>query len=221
MADMGMGHGTSMGPHGRFRQPRSAPPISTTLALVLRDNGRRVLTYADLRSLDGSDRLPCAGTGNRAASDRSHGALRLVFQRPEVLREPSRLQFNYGERLRLVLINDSMMNHPIHLHGMWGEVEGPDGQVLFRKHTINVQPGQTTQLSRDRGRHRPLGLSLPSALSHGSRHVPRGARGCLAPRTRLLACAAQVRRRRSLPTTSPGSPATGHGRYDLQGHGRR
>jgi FtsP/CotA-like multicopper oxidase with cupredoxin domain len=35
-----------------------------------------------------------------------------------------------------------MMNHPIHLHGMWGEVESPEGEVLFRKHTINVQPAQ-------------------------------------------------------------------------------
>ena len=52
------------------------------------------------------------------------------------------LHFNSGERLRLVLINDSMMNHPIHLHGMWGEVESPEGEVLFRKHTINVQPAQ-------------------------------------------------------------------------------
>jgi FtsP/CotA-like multicopper oxidase with cupredoxin domain len=56
--------------------------------------------------------------------------------------EAEPLKFNYGVRLRLVLVNDSMMNHPIHLHGMWGEVEGPGGEVLFRKHTINVQPGQ-------------------------------------------------------------------------------
>ncbi len=56
--------------------------------------------------------------------------------------EAQPLYFNYGERLRLVLINDSMMNHPIHLHGMAGEAESPEGEVLFPKHTINVQPAQ-------------------------------------------------------------------------------
>src|SRR3546814_14971313 len=35
-----------------------------------------------------------------------------------------------------------MMNHPIHLHGMWSELENPDGQFQVRKHTINVQPAQ-------------------------------------------------------------------------------
>jgi len=56
--------------------------------------------------------------------------------------ESQPLRFNYGERLRVVLINDSMMNHPIHLHGMWSEVESPDGEFLFRKHTVVIQPGQ-------------------------------------------------------------------------------
>jgi FtsP/CotA-like multicopper oxidase with cupredoxin domain len=55
--------------------------------------------------------------------------------------EAQPLRFNYGERLRVVLINDTMMNHPIHLHGMWSEVESPDGDFLFRKHTVVVQPG--------------------------------------------------------------------------------
>src|SRR3546814_11196382 len=52
------------------------------------------------------------------------------------------VHFNSGERLRIVLVNDTMMNHPIHLHGMWSELENPDGQFQVRKHTINVQPAQ-------------------------------------------------------------------------------
>jgi FtsP/CotA-like multicopper oxidase with cupredoxin domain len=52
------------------------------------------------------------------------------------------VHFNHGERLRIVLVNDTMMNHPIHLHGMWSELENPDGQFQVRKHTINVQPAQ-------------------------------------------------------------------------------
>ena len=41
--------------------------------------------------------------------------------------EPLRL--TYGERLRIVLVNDTMMTHPIHLHGMWSDLEDDDGQV--------------------------------------------------------------------------------------------
>jgi len=52
------------------------------------------------------------------------------------------LRFQHGERLRLVLVNDSMMTHPIHLHGMWSELEAEDGSFLVRKHTVNVQPAQ-------------------------------------------------------------------------------
>jgi len=52
------------------------------------------------------------------------------------------LRFAYGERLRIVLINDTMMMHPIHLHGMWSEVVAPDGAFQVRKHTVLVQPAQ-------------------------------------------------------------------------------
>ena len=51
------------------------------------------------------------------------------------------VEFNYGERLRLILVNDTMMNHPIHLHGMWMELENGHGEHIPRKHTINVMPG--------------------------------------------------------------------------------
>ncbi len=51
------------------------------------------------------------------------------------------IAFHYGERLRLILVNDTMMNHPIHLHGMWMELENGHGSRIPRKHTINVMPG--------------------------------------------------------------------------------
>ena len=52
--------------------------------------------------------------------------------------EPIRLA--YGERVRLVLVNDTMMTHPIHLHGMWSDLENDAGQFMVRKHTIEVPP---------------------------------------------------------------------------------
>jgi FtsP/CotA-like multicopper oxidase with cupredoxin domain len=50
------------------------------------------------------------------------------------------IEFRHGERLRLILVNDMMMNHPIHLHGMWMELENGNGDRLPRKHTINIMP---------------------------------------------------------------------------------
>ena len=140
MDDMGMGDSSSMGP----MVDSVAPVPRTNLddpGVGLRDNGRRVLTYADLRTLDGpiDPRLPVREivlhlTGHMERFVWSFDGHKFSESQP--------LHFNYGERLRLVLINDSMMGHPIHLHGMWGEVEGLSGEVIFRKHTINVQPAQ-------------------------------------------------------------------------------
>ena len=52
------------------------------------------------------------------------------------------IRFEYGERLRLTLVNDTMMNHPIHLHGMWMELDVGAGRYNPRKHTINVKPAE-------------------------------------------------------------------------------
>ena len=107
----------------------------------LRKNGRRVLTYADLHTLGGPiDHRPAARdielhlTGHMERYVWSFSGQKFSESEP--------LRFNYGERLRVVLVNDSMMNHPIHLHGMWGELESEKGEFLVRKHTITVQPGQ-------------------------------------------------------------------------------
>jgi FtsP/CotA-like multicopper oxidase with cupredoxin domain len=51
------------------------------------------------------------------------------------------LVLRYGERVRFVLVNDTMMEHPIHLHGMWSDLEDERGEFLVRKHTISVPPG--------------------------------------------------------------------------------
>ena len=107
----------------------------------LRDNGRRVLTYADLRTLGGAldQREPGREielhlTGNMQRYMWSFDGLKFSGAAP--------IRFRAGERLRIVLVNDTMMNHPIHLHGMWSELENPDGAFQVRKHTVNVQPAQ-------------------------------------------------------------------------------
>ncbi|MDF1883114.1 copper resistance system multicopper oxidase [Sulfurimonas sp. SAG-AH-194-C21] len=106
----------------------------------LRDNGRRVLTYADLRSLVSTknERKPDREiilhlTGNMDRYIWSINGIKYSDAKP--------LEFKYGERLRITYINDTMMNHPMHLHGMWSDLETGDDNFLVKKHTIVVQPG--------------------------------------------------------------------------------
>jgi CopA family copper-resistance protein len=107
----------------------------------LRNNGRRVLTYADLRTIGGPIDRRAPGreiqlhlTGHMERFVWSFNGQKFSDARP--------LKFQLGERLRITLVNDSMMTHPIHLHGMWSEVEDASGNFQVRKHTVNVQPGQ-------------------------------------------------------------------------------
>ncbi len=54
--------------------------------------------------------------------------------------EPIRLRL--GERVRITMVNDTMMNHPMHLHGMWMELENGKGAAIPRQHTVNVKPAE-------------------------------------------------------------------------------
>jgi CopA family copper-resistance protein len=106
----------------------------------LRDNGRRVLAYADLRSLvdDPDGREPARTlelhlTGHMERFAWSFDGLKFSDAGP--------VRLTYGERLRIVLVNDTMMAHPIHLHGMWSDLEDDRGRFHVRKHTIDMPPG--------------------------------------------------------------------------------
>ncbi len=107
----------------------------------LRGNGRRVLTYADLHTIGGAD-------DKRGATREIQLRLTGNMQRfiwgfdGKKFSESEPVHFDHGERLRIVLSNETMMAHPIHLHGMFGELEAANGEVLVRKHTFVVQPGK-------------------------------------------------------------------------------
>ena len=108
----------------------------------LRPQGHRVLTLADLKSIDGvlDDRRPPARelelhlTGNMERYSWSFDGLEFGKSTPVSLR--------HNERVRIILQNDTMMTHPMHLHGMWSEQENDQGGFLARRHTIPVQPAQ-------------------------------------------------------------------------------
>ncbi|HMH68750.1 MAG TPA: multicopper oxidase domain-containing protein, partial [Pinirhizobacter sp.] len=106
----------------------------------LRGNGRRVLTYADLHGVDS----PISPGVEREMILRLTGNMERYMWSidgvPYAKAPPIRLRL--GEHVRFTLVNDTMMHHPMHLHGMWSELEAPDGTYLARKHTVTVQPAQ-------------------------------------------------------------------------------
>jgi CopA family copper-resistance protein len=103
-------------------------------------NGRRVLTYRDLRSIAPRKIVP----PERALEFHITGNMeRWVWGfNGAKFSEARAVRVKLGERIRFVMINDTMMEHPIHLHGFLFEVENGQGDRLPFKHTINVKPGE-------------------------------------------------------------------------------
>jgi CopA family copper-resistance protein len=101
---------------------------------------RKVLTYGDIKGLhptydkrQPSREIQLHLTGNMNRYMWSVNGVKFMDAAP--------LEFEYGERLRITLVNDTMMTHPMHLHGMWSELETGDPDFIPRKHTVLVQPG--------------------------------------------------------------------------------
>jgi FtsP/CotA-like multicopper oxidase with cupredoxin domain len=143
--------------------PEDHGPGSITMALSayrrldepgagLGDDGWRVLTYGQLRSLETSERRPAPTrefdlhlTGNMHKFIWGFDGKKWS--------ESDLIRFAYGERLRINMINDTMMSHPIHLHGMFMDLYAgaDDYDANPRKHTVNVQPAEllTVDISAD------------------------------------------------------------------------
>ena len=158
----GMSHGSMPGmqmDHGRMAAMKASPEAKQLQGSVGVDNvamlpterlnragegfppGRRVLTYADLRALKpGNDPRPPSHeitlhlTGNMERFIWGFDGKKFSESGP--------IELKRGDRVRFVLINDTMMEHPIHLHGLWSELENGHGEYRPYKHTINVKPGE-------------------------------------------------------------------------------
>jgi FtsP/CotA-like multicopper oxidase with cupredoxin domain len=157
MADMGHDMGAHAGHNMAGTSAPNHPPSEAGNPLVdmqammpmsrlddpgigLRGNGRRVLSYSDLGSVfrdpDGRDpgrTIELHLTGHMEKFAWSFDGVKFSDAAP--------LQLSYNERLRIVLVNDTMMTHPIHLHGMWSDLENDAGDFMVRKHTIDMPPG--------------------------------------------------------------------------------
>jgi CopA family copper-resistance protein len=132
-------HGSDPNPLIDMRTMSPTPKLDDP-GIGLRDNGRRVLRYGDLHSTfedpDGRDpgrEIELHLTGHMEKFAWSFDGLKFADAAP--------LRLNYGERMRIVLVNDTMMTHPIHLHGLWSDVEDDRGEFMVRKHTVDMPPG--------------------------------------------------------------------------------
>ena len=150
------GHGGSMmeaaGPIVARHGPDQHGPGNTSVAQVQRNRlgepgiglegvGHRVLVYSDLKSVVPYNQRPPERevelhlTGNMERYMWS-------FDGNKFSEVDGPIPFRYGERLRLIMVNDTMMEHPIHLHGMWMELENGHGAYIPRKHTVSVKGGE-------------------------------------------------------------------------------
>ncbi|HCP78354.1 MAG: copper resistance protein CopA [Pusillimonas sp.] len=149
-----MGHGSSSAaPSKSVRHARTeyGPSVDMRVdtprtnlddpGIGLRNNGRRVLTLADLHTIGGpmdprgaEREIELHLTGHMERYSWSFDGVEFGQSTP--------VHFRYGERVRVILHNDTMMTHPMHLHGVWSELETPDGAFQARLHTIPVQPAQ-------------------------------------------------------------------------------
>jgi len=131
----------AMMPRRRYAEP----------GLGLGNDGHRVLTYADLRCLE---TLPDRQAPTREIDLHLTGNMERYIWGFDGLKysEAEPIRFVYGERLRMNMINDTMMDHPIHLHGMWMDLyAGGNNDDNPRKHTVSIKPGEllTVDISVD------------------------------------------------------------------------
>lgn len=120
-----------------FTQSRMDEP-----GIGLGNDGRRVLVYTDLKSLKP---YPDQRKPERELEIHLTGHMeRFIWsfdgKKYSDAREP--ILFHHGERLRWIFVNDTMMDHTMHLHGMWMYLENGAGAYLPRKHTVLVKPAE-------------------------------------------------------------------------------
>jgi len=130
---------TEFGPHVDMRADAPQHKIDDP-GIGLRNSSRRVLVYSDLKNLyptpdprEPEREIDLHLTGNMSRYMWSMNGIKFADADP--------IQLKFGERVRFNFINDTMMNHPMHLHGMWSDLETGDPDRIPRKHTVIVQPG--------------------------------------------------------------------------------
>jgi len=136
-------HGTGNQTVAEYSQTRFGEP-----GRGLENSPWRVLLYTDLKSLtpypdqrEPEREIELHVTGNMG--DRYMWS----FDGKKYSDAPEPIRFRYGERLRVTFVNDTMMEHPLHLHGMWMHLENGTEPYLPRKHTVIVKPAERVSVA--------------------------------------------------------------------------
>lgn len=155
----GMNHGGAGGMDHSMRDMSLAPGVKDTPTVQsispmpvdrmgepgqgLQDVGHKVLVYRDLVAVE---RNPDVRPPSRTLRIHLTGNMERymwAFDGVKLNEVKKPIPFTEGERVRVTLVNDTMMGHPIHLHGHFFELVTGHGEFAPRKHTIQVQPGGT------------------------------------------------------------------------------
>jgi len=135
----GDGHGAGNAMVAETARSRISEP-----GVGLGQDGWRVLTYSQLRrATPGEDSQPVTRTIELHLTGNMERYM-WSFDGEQYHRDMPDIVLHYGERVRFVLINDTMMAHPIHLHGMFFELDVGACERNPLKHTVNVQPAERT-----------------------------------------------------------------------------
>ncbi len=136
------------GKHGIGNQ--SAPDFTSSRlddpGIGLGGDGRKVLVYTDLKAVEKfydtrppQRELELHATGNMERFMWSFDGKKFSNSEP--------VHFKFGERLRWTFVNDTMMEHTFHLHGMWMHLENGHGDFIPRKHTVIVKPAERVSVA--------------------------------------------------------------------------
>jgi CopA family copper-resistance protein len=107
----------------------------------LENTGHRVLAYADLKAAT-AEPEPMADREMELHLTGNMERYMWSFDGVKFSEVKGPIHFRHGERVRLSLVNQTMMEHPIHLHGMWMRLDTGHGARNPRKHTISVKPAE-------------------------------------------------------------------------------
>lgn len=135
-------HGTGNQTVAEYSQNRFGEP-----GRGLENSPRRVLLYTDLKSLTP---YPDQRQPEREIELHITGHMERFmwsFDGKKYSEAKAPIHFRYGERVRFTFVNDTMMEHPLHLHGMWMHLENGAGEYLPRKHTVIVKPAERVSVA--------------------------------------------------------------------------
>lgn len=145
MADMGMDHGMEKMDHSMMNhEDHDMDKMKSGWADASTPRGHIALSYSDLVSLNSQKDLR---QPTREIEFRFGGSMNRYIWTINGQKFPKPIHLGYGERVRLKFVNDTMMAHPIHLHGMFMQMEnGQEMEFLPNKHTVIVPPAQTVSM---------------------------------------------------------------------------